>query len=291
MSTMYFAKVSMSSDIYKFYEDINLYNQFLNKLYKIINDERQIRDEYGRIYKLNSLMFDNDNMTVTGRYSVIFDGKVEKYDWTKNEPKSRKEQDMSSTVNFFFDVKTELIAYTTSRDFGYQQFTKMFKVYIDEALGDENIKVAVELLIDEEDLKKKINDLKKIEEISFKIIPPNPPNIEEFNAIFGDRADAVYTSGTTQYTEIYELKDKKSERGVKVVEYFDKIISVIKDGYGSVTARGVNSGDLPENISSKENTPKKHSINTSRKDALPYIKEEGERVIKNIIAKKNQFKQ
>lgn len=289
MAVMYFAKVSMSSEIYDFYKNPDLYPRFLNKLYGVINTDLIIDDEHGSQYKFNSLLFDENKKAIAGRYSKIYDGKVESYDFVEDKPISESKENLSSTVNFYFDAETELIAYTAARDFGYKAFTQMFKKYIETALDDERIKVAVELLINEEELLEKINNLRAVEELTFSIIPPNPPNKQEFDELFGDRAPVIYEAGATQYTETYEIKSKKAGHGIKMTDYFTKVVSTIKNGYGMVTAKGINFGGNTETITSSDNAPRKHVVNNRQKDSIPYIKEEGEKAIRTIIQEKNRI--
>ena len=45
-SKMYLAKLSMNSDIYDFYENRNLFDNYLNKVYASINNITKIYDEY-----------------------------------------------------------------------------------------------------------------------------------------------------------------------------------------------------------------------------------------------------
>lgn len=286
MSIMYFAKLSMSSEIYKFYEDTKLFQKYLNKVYVSINNTRQIKDKYENIYKFNSLIM-NDNKEIVGRFSKIFKGKVESYDWKNDKPISRDAKNLSSSINFYFDLSSQLIAYTSSKDFGFRAFTIMFKKYIEDALEDENIKVAVEMLIDEDDLKEKIEKLKILEEITFSIIPPNPPNKREFEDLFGDRAKPIFESNATQYTETYAVKSKGNEQGIKIVKYFYNIIGSIKNGYGSVIAKGKNYSNINETITSQEDAPKKLVINTKDKDSLLYIEEQGKKSIERILVEKN----
>ena len=56
-SKMYLAKLSMNSDIYDFYENRNLFDNYLNKVYASINNITKIYDEYNNIYKFNTLLF------------------------------------------------------------------------------------------------------------------------------------------------------------------------------------------------------------------------------------------
>ena len=71
-SKMYLAKLSMNSDIYDFYENRNLFDNYLKKVYASINNITKIYDEYNNIYKFNTLLFDENKLAITGRYSKIF---------------------------------------------------------------------------------------------------------------------------------------------------------------------------------------------------------------------------
>lgn len=286
MAVMYLAKLSMSSDIYKFYEETSLFDDYLKKVYLAINNKHTIQDEFENTYKFNSLIYDNNDYSIAGRFSKIYKGSVESYDWDKDQPINSEEKDLSSSINFYFDLNSQLISYTASRDFGYKSFLRIFKEYIESYLKDDNIKVAVELLINDEDLKKEINKLKYIEEINFTIIPPNPPNKEEFDKLFGDRAPIIYESETTQYSETYSVKNKSDNKGIKFVNYFDRIVSVIKDGYGTVSAKGVNYSNNTETISSQNNAPQKISINNKEKNNINYIKDKGKSEIIKYIGNK-----
>lgn len=289
MAVMYFAKVSMSSEIYDLYEHPEQYPEFLNKLYGAINPNLTIIDENKTKYKFNSLMYDNNKKAIAGRYSKIYHGEVESYDFIKDEPMSEHKPNLSATVNFYFDVEEEIIAYTAARDFGYKAFTEMFKQYIETALADEKIKVAVELLINDKELIEQIENLKVVEELTFSIIPPNPPNRKQFDDLFGSRANVIYESGTTQYKEVYETKSKKTGHGIKMTDYFRNIITAIKDGYGKVRAEGINYGGHNETITSSDNAPRKYTVDTELKDSIPYIKEQGEKGIRNILIEKNKL--
>lgn len=283
-ANMYFAKLSMNSEIYDFYENPELFADYIKKVYRSINSETQIKDKNGNTYKFNSLIYNKDKLAITGRYSKIFDGNVESYDWKNDQPRKVGAKDLSSTVNFYFDLNTQLIAYTGARDFGYRQFTEMFKAYIENALNDNKIKVAVELLINDAEMNEKIKRFKMIEQISFSIIPPNPPNLEEFNALFGVKAEVISESRTTRYKEVYS----SIKKGLKYTKYFINTIFAIKDGYGSVSVKGINENERVEVITSQEAAPKKININRKNKDNLEYIKNEGEQGIQSIMVEKTR---
>lgn len=281
MSVLYFAKLNFNSNIYDLYKDKEKYYKLLNEVYCKLDVNRSIIDDKGDEYKFNSLIRNNNNMTIVGRLSKIFHGNVEKYDREKDQPASQPESDLSSSISFYFDVNKEIIAYTISAYFKYRMFLAKFKELLELYIPEVEFEII--LLNNIGDLKRKIESLKVINEVTITLLPPNPPNIEEFKDIFGeDRADEILEAGGTKYTEKIEIQRKKG-KSIILGKLFEKAYKAINKGYGSIVTKGLTQSDQKTTVSSVATAPLVRPIDDEQKNNLIYIEERGRHYI-NIIS-------
>lgn len=281
MATMYFAKLNINSKIYDIYRDQEKYFEILDSIFYSLDDSKAVVDESGIEYKLNSLLKDEKDIIIAGRLSKIYDGEIEIFDRNKNQPRREKTDDLSLSVNFCFDIRNEIIAYTIPLGFGYKQFLDVFKKLLELYVNE--VEFEIMLLTNVGDLREKISSLKKVTKVSITLVPPNPPNMREFRELFGnDRADDIIESGGTRYQETVEVSTK-SEEGIKQGRLFERGYNAAEKGYGTITAIGCDANDNTVTITSESNAPLKKYINDSQKNNIEYIFNKGKEFISRLI--------
>lgn len=279
MANMYFAKLNINSKIYDLYEDKDKFNLILKQIYDNLDNKKSFIDIYKNEYKFNSITKYEDNVIV-GRLSRIYNGEVESYDRKNDKPTYVKQPDLSTTSTFCFDVTKEYIAYTTPYNFGYKKFIEIFQNLLE--LYFDDIEFEIITVNNMEELRSKIDSLKKITEITVTLIPPNPPNKKEFEELFGDRADEIYESKATKLTEKIEVSTK-DENGIQKGKFIANGYNAVEKRYGKMSVKGFEHSNLVTTISSATNAPLKQPVSDKQKNAIDYIFEKGKQFINSIF--------
>lgn len=285
MAIMYFAKISINSNIYKLYKDRNVFFKIIDKMYYGINESIGYTNKADEEFRFNSLMYNESSRIVAGRLSKIYNGSVERYDRKSNKPEAIPTEDLSSSANFCFDVKNEIIAYVVPRNFGYIEFCSVLKNMLEIVL--DNIELNIQIIPNIGDVKAEINNIYRISELSLTLIPPNPPNLDEFNSLFEGKAEYIIESEATRYTEKLECSNKKEE-GIKKGKFINNAYTAIKKGYGKLVAKGKNSAGDNVTVNSEKSTPYKQSVHDKYKDDIGYINKVGTKGIEKILLAMNK---
>lgn len=287
---MYFSKFNINSEIYAVYKDdrvrLRILDDVLEKIDTKIIYEEEVNGQIYR-YKFCDLEKDYANRTVTGRLVKIFKGEVQSYNSEEDTIDFKESDDCASSCTFYFDLKTEQIAFITRRDFGYNQFNGYFKRLIENYFTDITFEIFLENNINE--LKERIYSFKKIISAEAVIIPPNA-NTADFDVLFGTTAKEFEESNATKYTQRFDVPSR-SDKGINPRNsFFERIFFGIAKGYGEMTVKGKDRYGENDTVTSSVDTPYKKQIPDTEKDSIVAFAERGELGISELMAKKMELK-
>lgn len=291
MAQMYFSKFNINSEIYEVYKDdnirIKILDDILQKMDADMTYEEPTKNDNKDIYKFCNLEKNFADRTITGRLVKIFKGELQSYDEKKDTINIVEKDDLASSCTFYFDLKTEQIAFITRKDIGYNQFNYFFKQLLELYFDDISFEIFLENNINE--LKEKIYSFKKILNTEVVIIPPNA-NTNDFDILFGTSAEEFKESKATKYTQRLEVPSKSKQGINPKSKFFDRMIFGIGKGYGQMTIKGKNKENELITITSAEDTPYKKPIPNVEKDSITAFAERGKAYITELVGKKVELK-
>lgn len=142
MAVIYFAKVNINSNIYDVYKNPSLINKILNKLLQNINS-KSVPIKIGRNERI--AFFDiernlNDNY-IMGRLARIFKDDIEIYNNYQNNVELFASENVVKSALFFFDLKTETIAFMTPQNMSHKNFIEYFKILLNSYTKDVQFEI------------------------------------------------------------------------------------------------------------------------------------------------------
>lgn len=283
MALMYISKFNVNSKIYDVYENQEVLHKILEKIMEKINVEKEIIDEDETMYKFCDINKNFEEKYLVGRLVKVFKGERESYNETEDTVDIREDDNCASHITFYFDLRTEQIAFITKRDFGYRQFNQYFKLLLEEYFDDVEFEIYLEKNIDE--LKEKVYRFKQILKVSVTIIPPNA-NSEEFKKLFGTNSEEVKETNATKYTQTLSTSAKNDEGINPKTKFFDRMFYGIGKGYGDMIVEGKNTNGERYRITSDEDAPFTRPIGENEKNSLSSIQEKGRAYISELISLK-----
>jgi len=169
---IYFAKVNVNSKIYDLYRDPKQLDGILDRLITRVDQKRQINITKDKCFiKFISLECDVERRYIGGRIVKIFEDDIQMYDEASDDIKPLPTEKLARSVAFFFDLRTERVAFVTGRYFGYQQFCNYFKILLDDYDGETEYEVYLEKNADL--LREKIKMIKKVLRVDICLVAPN----------------------------------------------------------------------------------------------------------------------
>lgn len=190
--TLYYSKVNLSSHILKAYEDKEEMNKIFKMIYNNIRDNINFTKELNRMdekgdehvkelnYKFHAIeTFDSDlEYTIVGK--IIKDSTIliSKYD-EKTKTQVKVPTENSEVIDFFYDIRKEMVVFHRSTRFGYVDFNDAFQALLNKSMENEREKYVFKVKLIREGLSvdKITSQLKKIgniEQLNINITPPNP---------------------------------------------------------------------------------------------------------------------
>lgn len=229
---LYFSKVNLNSHILETYDTPKKLKSILNRLYININDdityekEEIERNEDGEInsrtikYKMTRIeKYGKEfNDTIIGsilRESTLYVN--QSFDESTGELRKAPVPN-SEVIDFFFDVKKEVVVFHTTQRFGYKDFNEAFQNLINRAMITEEIYFEVYLLrtgISLENIRQKLKKLGRLESLKIDIIPPNP-NDDLLNDIHQNGEKYLDSAKQGNVTHKSILYTSKSPAGLKL---------------------------------------------------------------------------
>lgn len=287
MAKMYFSKFNVNSNIDEVYKKEITISEILKDVFHTMDEKQEliekdyytIQDEKGdrhRIeektkYKFFNLHKDQDKMIIGGRLLKLKDDKVEKLTGTEIEELIIKDRVIS--ITFLFDLKTELIAFTVRKGFGYNQFNEHFQNLINSYFEERHFEIFLENNIDF--MKEEVKKFQWIGKVEATIIPPNS-NDDAIKELLDIEVKACLEDGIgKKITNLFAL-DKVSKGVKKTSAMFKRFMFASANGYGNLILKGTNSdGDMIE-FNSKENVPYTKIISDDDKHNIVYMMKKGE---------------
>lgn len=273
MSFIYFAKVNINSEIYNIYNNPELADEILKNLFKSIGQDKRLKvEEKDRVWaKFINIEKDYDKQYITGRIVKIFEDDIETYDSEKDDVEPLLNKDLAKSVLFFFDLRAELVAFTTAKQFGKKKVVEYFSKLINSYSTDVKFEVFLKQNLDE--INEKIKIFKRVSKVEITLIPPNN-NEDYFHDLFLKNSDEIKEIGATKIEQTFSVSAK--EGGVNIYSnFFKRVFDGISKGYGFVKITGKNIEDEPYTITSEEDAPQKDFIPERQKNSISAIKERG----------------
>lgn len=296
MPLLYLAKVNLNSNIFEVYENMLSIDKICNDIYDKINNSnicyesketKKAQDSLGNIRQYestSSYMFqeiykfknEHNEKIITGKLVRTFDRASEEYD-IKQKKMIEIHNDESVSIYFYYNVSSELIAFSERQSFGYNQFIRAFTYILNNTM--EKFTFEIFLQKDEDVLQEKIEQLYVINKIKATLIPPNSNEddlqelreelnyIQQFKDTNAIKVDFEYTSDNMNM-ESKTMQD---------------IMKAVSRGYGDVTAVGKNNYGKKQKISSSLDAA--YTLDIPDKLSKEEFNKESDGFIKNLKRK------
>lgn len=282
MAYMYFAKVNINDEIYEVYKNTNKLQNILDNLMYSFNTGEivDLPKSKGSI-KFITVEKELDQRYIYGRLIKVYKDELQYYDDANDDLTDLPTDKLVRSATFYFDLKTEIVAFTTTQFFGPKQFCLFFEMLINKCVGEERFKVF--LLKDADNFKEKLKQFKKITEVNVTIVPKNPGR-ENFNSMFAN-PEAVQSTGAKIYKQTFKA-DGKDENGLNMDNYYmNNTINGVMDGYGDMKVIGIGMSSQKISVTSDKDAPERIAIPNAEKKSIPSVVEKGMEGIKRIISK------
>ena len=267
--TIYFAKININDDkVFKLYDGSITVKDIMTKLsvaisngisYKrlinyTIDGEEQVEEQDFAFTAINKLEEEVSDVLVGGviKTSKIYRNKVD----NKTGDKTTTAVDNDEIIQFCFYPEKEIVAFDSTKRFGYQTFCRAFEGLLSKAsmLNDEdNTCFKVSLLtkgVSLDNIKNELRKIKNIETIKIDIIPPNP-NQDILDAIKKNAEKQLKNMEEGRITEksiVFKSRDKRglNPESEEIVNELNNISAIhsklevedsIANGYVEVEAK------------------------------------------------------
>jgi len=275
MANIFYAKVNVNSDIYKVYSKEISLNDVLAKLYLSIND----KVEYKKVFswysndsnrkilkdKQETYCFSDLNKVVEGNKKFIY-GKIvrrfplhtEKFDTNRRKSEEFVIDDNSMSINFYFDLDTEIVGFYIRKSFKQIQFVEAFKELINRCV--ETVDFEVFLLADPFTMKERLEKVYMITRLKATVVPPNA-NEEALKSLYDRNVKGMHEANVTKKTDIFEVA-KNSKKGINIkADMIEETIDsneafkMFQQGYGKIEVDGKNIDGSRIHFDSEEDSP------------------------------------
>jgi len=250
----YFAKINIHGNIFK----PNLEELIHTEIPRVIESAKDIKLKNSTISFTDIIRKEINNRVVL--IGHLTNSKKEKLRFKNgsNTFVSNTDNEVANSAMFIYDLKSEILTFTTTTKIGVHQFIKHFTNLLsqDEVVG----KVVIKLIPEEYDIIEEIKAIDKITFLKFSLIHPNP----------GKRHYNMYQKMVkeTSSKEI-EISFKDEKDGLNIGTEEETIgnetisdgIQMVQSGYGEIEFRGENISYVE---SGKIRKTKKRLINKKR---------------------------
>lgn len=272
MSIMYLAKVNLTTGIFDVYDEKLKIEDVTKLIYYELNDSSEYktqlktnyRDSFGNkrrefqksLYQFSELNKQN-NQIITGKLVRTFDKPTEYIDASKKV--SKKVNQESVSIYFYFDVANELIAFSERQSFGYNQFMKAFNYMLN--LNSKGYRFEIFLQKDNQVLQEKIRGLKRIKNVKATLIPPNSNenDMQELRKTFSYIDDCKSVNANRIKIEMSVDDDINSLKMES--KYMQEIFSAVTLGYGDMTTLGIRHDGKKQVVSSNQDAALTRIVN------------------------------
>lgn len=274
MAYLYYAKLNVNSKIFDVYSNEAQIENILDDLFKKIDDLKEyekvikwykevdgVREERESIEKYN---FSDIKKFQDGTRKYIYGKIVRRYPYFSEEfdeatRKSKKIvlENNSKSINFYFDVRNEIVTFCERKGFGYKQFLEGFKELVNLYT---DVDFEVFLIKNPFSIKEHLEKVHKVTKIVATVIPPNV-NEEALKSLIDESVEEMEEANITKKTSIFE-HSKKNDKGInmksKLVEKTlnaDEGFRKFEVGYGKLEVEGENSDGSKFHYDSEDDSP------------------------------------
>lgn len=294
MAIVHFSKVNVNADIYKVYSKEMSIEEIMFDLFGKINDEieyklveeRNIRNEEGEYdvvkfeetFNFSKLKRVNEanELYITGKLVRRYPLHSEEWDDGNRESHSVTYSNNSISTFFYFDMKSEIIAFSERQKFGFKQFNKAFQELLNNHINTTGFEIFY--LNDPFTIEDRLKKAYKVERIRATVIPPNNNN-DSLKKLYDDEIEGMEEANVQKKTSVLEVH-KKSEKGINIESQLVRSIvnsntayDRFAHGYGSIEIDGENKDGTKFHFDSEKDSPYQVTIKESQKnDPESFIK-------------------
>lgn len=292
MSQVYFAKVNINKDIYKVYDKKISIDTILSNLMDkdwqscqysyYIKEKDEVGNNKQETIKFISIDKFYDERYLLGRLIKIYKDDIQLYDETKDDIEDLPQKDLARSVAFYFDLKSETVAFVNKQKLSYKQFVELFEKLINLIYGEDMFVVILKKNAVE--FRKRINLLESISKVEINLIPPNS-SAEEFADLFPNNDEEIKDSNITRMAIQYG--SPYTEEGLNIKSpLFERTIDATAKGWGDISISGKMSDGNMEKIVSSIHAPYRKSIGSKYKDNFETVKNIAKAGISDLVNNK-----
>lgn len=307
MANVYYAKLNINSEIFKVYAGEVKISDILDALYEKINDKVEYvkthtwsqktvngfeEKQSEEIYCFSNIEKNNDSRRyIHGRVIRRFPLFTEEYDEDTRNVRKIVHENNAVSINFYFDVDSEIITFCTRRNFGQLQFVDAFKELINECMSSVHFELF--LIKDFLNIKERLKTVHKITRIKSVVIPPNA-NEEHLKELYDASIKNMEEANVAKRTSIFEVSHK-SDKGININS---KMVAEELDineagtaykkerGYGKIEAQGEHRDGSKFSYDSDVDSPYITLIDEENKNITSYFVEASRNGIAILLARK-----
>ncbi len=280
MSRIHYAKFNFNEDIYKIYDNDELREEFLYKVFSGIDSKLSIKDKDGT-FKFISLHKNSDEYIINGRVVLYAPGTHISYNQDKDDVNEVKDDKMAQYITFSFHVRKEIVGFVPKRNFGKNQFVEKFSRLVEGMCEIGEVKMYLET--DLKELQEKLKVFSFVKSVDVRVIPPNSDR-DDFAALMGSNAEQIKETKATKFEMSFMGTAKK---GINIAStYIQKWIGAITRGYGEMSVKGENSSHDEIIVHSKTDALFTRPIHNNSKDSIPDVAEKTRAGISELLALK-----
>ena len=208
-----------------------------------------------------------DKNYVVGRLIEIFQDDLSLYDKKKDDIDSISQSELSRDVPFYFNWKSEIVAFVPSQKFNRKKFLVCFEELLNKIYGQSMFSVYLKSNIS--DLTKQFNSFSKVSEIQITLVPPNS-NKEEFDDLFPKNGAEIEETEGTKFN--LKISAPYSKTGINMyASLIQRAIKGVSKGFGKFLAIGKDSSGNNKRLSSDQNAPQRKTIKDNLRNSLNEI--------------------
>ncbi|MBC2581390.1 hypothetical protein [Clostridium sp. DJ247] len=301
MALMYYAKLNVNSHIFEVYEKKLRLKDILFNLAKSLNDETEYinKNTYTKngelkvneeIYNFADLKEYRDNVEhyITGNIVRRFPYFTERFNEKTRKFTREVISNNSTSIFFYFDIKTEIITFCNRRNFKQIQFINAFQNLVNLCYKDIGFQVFI--ISDPFSISERLSKVKKVTRIKATIIPPNV-NEEHFKELYDEEVSTLHESHIGKKTTIFE-HDIKGSKGININSKMvqktinaNEAFKTFEKGYGRLEVEGVLTDGTKYHFTSDDDSPYMTLIDENLKDSIDEFIKESKNGIKRYIAR------
>lgn len=240
MTSIYFAKLNVNTEIYEVYDNKLSIKELRKKIFNGIDTKVIVREEANGRYKFFDIDYNKSGLGLVAKLGHIKPGVHSTYDPENDTAIDTADPNKIEYVVFYIDLDKELIAYTTNNDIRKKRFIDIFTKLMEEATG---LGISLNIISNTEDFATKFKNVDILKKIEITMLPPNDDE-DDFEALFGGIAKVSKETKATNVKQ--EFSTRKKDGLVKNGQLVKTVITGSNMGY--VDAKFVGKRENGKNI-------------------------------------------